>query len=277
MLALASANGTQRPEVDLGAVVVRTLPGDPPLTYHLYVPRSGGQGAPLFVDVHGNGRGVAQHASLFAPFAERAGAVLLTPLFPADRFPDFQRLGRAGRGARADLALQRLIADVGALTGARTDKLYLSGYSGGAQFVHRYTMAYPQQVARFVAGAAGWYTFPDPALEFPSGIRSTPDLPGLVFDPERFLRVPGCVLVGDRDINRDPDLNQRPEVDAQQGLNRLERGRRWVAAMQAAAGARGSRTQYTFHALAGCPHSFSQCMTRGGLGDKTIDCLDLRR
>ncbi|MGQ0550149.1 MAG: hypothetical protein ACT4PY_10840 [Armatimonadota bacterium] len=258
-------------------MAVRTLPGDPPLTYHLYVSHRGGQGAPLFIDVHGNGRGVAQHASLFAPFAERAGAVLLAPLFPADHFPDFQRLGRAGRGARADLALQRLVAEVGALTGARTDKLHLSGYSGGAQFVHRYTMAYPEQVARFVAGAAGWYTFPDPAVEFPGGIRSILDLPDVVFVPERFLRVPGCVFVGEDDVQRDTDLNQRPEVDAQQGLNRVERGKRWVEAMQAAAAARGLRTPYAFQLLPRSPHSFSQCMRNGGLGDKTVGCLGLSR
>jgi hypothetical protein len=46
----------------------------------------------------------------------------------------------------------------------------------------------------------------------------------VIFEPEKFLSVPACVFVGDGDVLRDNDLNQDPEVDAQQGMNRFERG-----------------------------------------------------
>jgi pimeloyl-ACP methyl ester carboxylesterase len=41
--------------------------------------------------------------------------------------------------------------------------LYLSGHSGGAQFVQRYALAHPERVAASVLSSAGWYTFPNPA------------------------------------------------------------------------------------------------------------------
>jgi pimeloyl-ACP methyl ester carboxylesterase len=107
------------------------------------------------------------HALKFASFAERYGVVLVAPLFPKDRFGDYQRLGRNGRGERADQALNRILTEVGFLTGANIDKLYMFGYSGGGQFVHRYAMAYPQRTARIVVAAAGWYTFPDSAVNYP--------------------------------------------------------------------------------------------------------------
>ncbi len=259
--------------VEAGTILNRTLAADPGVSYFLYIPRRDGTGVPVFVAVHGNGRNATQQASLWAPFAERAGVVLIAPLFTRERFPDFQRLGRAGRGDRADVMLDRIVAEVASLTGARAERLSLFGYSGGAQFVHRYMLAHPERVARLAAGAAGWYTFPDPALDYPRGIKPVADLPGASFDPEKFLAIPTCVFVGDGDVLRDDDLNQDPDVDAQQGMNRLERGRRWTEAMRTAAGARGLTTPYAFHTLPGCGHSFGTCMTRANMGTRVSECL----
>ena len=103
-----------------GVLQHRTLLSDPLLAYYLYVPKSVGPGARLFVTVHGISRRALQHASMFAPFAEQQGVVLIAPYFPADRFPDYQRMSRAGRGERSDQALERIVAEVGRLSGANT-------------------------------------------------------------------------------------------------------------------------------------------------------------
>jgi len=161
-LTLAALPAAQRADpVTLGALQRRILGADPQQDYYLYVPRHGGQGAPLFVTVHGVSRDAQEQSTLFAPYAERYGAVMLAPCYSSERYPDYQRLSRIGRGPRSDEALDRMVAEVAQLTGARTDKLYLFGYSGGAQFVHHYTLAHPERVARVVIGAAGWYTLPD--------------------------------------------------------------------------------------------------------------------
>lgn len=253
-----------------GAIETRTLADDPGLTYSLYVPARGGTGAPVFVSVHGRSRRADQHAALFAPFAERRGAVLVAPLFARDRFPDYHCLGRDGRGERSDLILDRIVAEVRAGTGARDGPIYLFGYSGGGQFAHRYAMAHPARVVRAALGAAGWYTFPDPGLDYPLGIRSAAGLRGLSFDPDAFLTVPCLVLVGEHDTLREELLNKDPQVDAQQGLHRVERAWRWVEAMRAAATARGLVPRCEFHLLPGAGHSFAECMTRTDMGERVL-------
>ncbi|MDX1252402.1 MAG: hypothetical protein IDH49_09195 [Gammaproteobacteria bacterium] len=271
--AMAVETAVQDIEPETGVVTRRTLPDDPRQRYFIYIPRRGGVKAPVFVTVHGISRNAREHAERFAPLAERYGAVLIAPYFSKDRFPDYQRLGRTGKGERADSVLDRIVADVGRLTGARTGKLYLFGYSGGAQFVHRYTLAHPERVAGLVLGAPGWYTFPDPALKYPQGIGPSKRLPGVVFDPARFLAIPTCVLVGERDVRQDKALNKAATIEQQQGMTRLERGEHWIAAMTRAAQAQGFKTSYTFHTLPRSRHSFTQSMVRGGMGERVFDCL----
>lgn len=252
---------------------VRSLARDPRLIYYLYLPTRGAEGAPVFVTVHGITRNAEDHARRFAPYAEERGVVLVAPLFSAELFPRYQRLGREGQGERADRVLDEIVAEVGAMTGARTDKLHLFGYSGGGQFVHRYTMAYPHRVMRYVVGAAGWYTFPDPDKRFPRGIKPRADLPDVSFDPGAFLNVPGTVVVGERDAKPDKALNQSARITGQQGADRMERGRRWVQAMQDAASEVGLHTPYLFHVLPRCGHSFQRCMVRAGMGGLIFNSL----
>lgn len=256
-----------------GVVSKRILGDATRQPYFLYVPQRGGANAPVFVTVHGISRNAREHAERFASFAERYGVVLIAPYFSKDRFPDYQRLGRKGKGERADLALDRIVDEVGRLTGAQAGKLFLFGYSGGAQFVHRYTLAHPERVAKVVLGAPGWYTFPDPTVKYPKGIAQAKSLPGVAFDPSGFLAIPTCVLVGERDVRQDVALNKSPKIEQQQGATRLERGEHWIAAMTRAAEAQGLKTSYTFHTLPRSRHSFTQSMRRGRMGEMVFDCL----
>lgn len=254
-------------------VLVRGLARDPGHVYFLYVPTRGAEGAPLFVTVHGISRNAEEHARLFAPYAERYRVVLLAPLFPGESFPRYQRLGRDGCGERADRVLEEIVAGVGAVTGAATDKLYLFGFSGGGQFVHRYAMAYPSRVARYMVGAAGWYTYPNDSARYPRGIRPREDLPDVRFEPRDFLKVPGGVVIGERDIKINEALNKSPRITVQQGANRLERGLRWIEAMRDAAAALGLSTHYSYFILPGVGHSFRRAMTRSGMGDVVFNHL----
>ncbi len=250
--------------LDIKTILSCTLRQDPTQRFLLYLPRRDMKAAPVFVTVHGISRNAEEHAQLFAPFAEQYGAILIAPLFPAERFPDYQSLGR--KGEPSDVMLDKIIAEIGSLTRAQTDRLYLFGYSGGGQFVHRYAMAHPERVARYAVAAAGWYTFPDPFLEYPRGIRQTSFFPDVSFDPARFLAVPACVLVGEKDIRRDPHLKKSRLTDRQQGSTRLERGIRWVQAMVDAAKAHRLKTPYTFHLIPRSNHSFAECMLKGNMG-----------
>jgi dienelactone hydrolase len=254
-------------------VLERRLGSDPSQVYFLYLPESAPPGARLLVSVHGVSRNAREHVERFARLAERYGVIVVAPLFPQDRFPDYQRLGREGRGHRADLALDRVVAEVESLTGASTRRLYLFGYSGGGQFVHRYAMAYPERVAAMVIGAAGWYTFPDAKRAYPRGIRRAHGLGDLHFDPDAFLRVPALVMVGERDEERDPELRQSRDIDRQQGRTRLERGRRWIEEMKRAARERGLGTRYRFKVLGRADHSFDRSARRGRMDKRAFRWL----
>lgn len=275
----AAAMSAHQPDIQF-----RSLRDDPRQHYFLSLPpcmdtqerRPCAADVRVFVTVHGISRNAEEHARLFAPFAERYGVVLIAPLFPEDRFAKYQQMGRAGRGERADHALHQILAEVRMLTGGTLDmhwdKLYLFGFSGGGQFVHRYAMAYPERVAKFIVGAAGWYTFPDTTLRYPRGIKPRRDLPDVRFDPERFLRLPGCVVVGERDIKPGTALNKAARVTEQQGQDRLMRAQRWTEAMNAATHEWGMDTRYAVHTLPRCGHSFRRSMRRG-MGKYVFDYL----
>jgi pimeloyl-ACP methyl ester carboxylesterase len=197
--------------------------------------------------------------------------VLVAPLFDEQRFPDYQRLGRVERGGRADRMLERIVAEVGRSTPADPRKLYLFGFSGGGQFVHRFAMAYPERVASYVVGAAGWYTFPDETVPFPRGTRVRSCLDDVCFEPERYLKVPALVLVGERDVHEGTAMRQTAKVNEQQGDSRLERGEHWVSAMEEAAREHGYDTRFAFATLARSGHSFTRAARRGKLGERVFE------
>lgn len=247
------------------------LDDDDGLPYMLYLPSRVRAGQPILVSVHGISRNAGEHARLFAPLAEEAGVVLVAPVFARERFPGYQRLAPNARGERPVEVLERIVAEVARRTGADGRRVYLFGYSGGGQFVHRFVMARPARVAGYAVGAAGWYTFPDAERRFPHGLRRSPTLGLGGFDAEAFLRVPGWVLVGERDTRRDAALHASARVLRLQGGSRLERGQRWAQAMNAAAAAHGLARAVGFETLPRSPHSFRRSMRRGGMGRRVFE------
>jgi pimeloyl-ACP methyl ester carboxylesterase len=254
-------------------IIEYTLQNNPAQQYLLYIPAQCGKDSKLLVAVHGNGRDVRGIAEHFAPFAERYGVILIAPYFTADRFQDYQFLGLTGQGERADHVLENIVSEVSLRTGADARLLYLLGYSAGAQFVHRFAMAYPTRVAKVVAGAAGWYTFPYPQTHYPSGIKLDPRWGDVSMVPEQFLKVPAFVFVGEGDTLRDKGLNQSPDVDEMQGTTRVERGRRWVEAMRLAARSLGYETDYRFMTVPEAAHSLQHCVESGLVGTPAFEFL----
>ena len=242
---------------------------------YLFVPQGRRLDSPLLVAVHGISRNARELVSDLADTAERRGAIILAPVFTDYRYSDYQRLGRRGRGARADRALQRLVAQASAELRLISSKFYLYGHSGGAQFAHRYAMAYPHDVAGLGLSAAGWYTLPDTDQPYPYGIRPTSDSYGLTLDPREFLRVPACVFVGEDDISRDGAFNRSDKLDSMQGRNRIERAAHWVESMNRAARALGYNTAYSLHVMRDADHDFDE-LVAAGLAQELFDCLFAR-
>ena len=256
-------------------IIARRLRANPAQRYFLYLPPRLEANAKVFVTVHGISRNAEEHARRFKQLAKHYGVVLVAPLLVKKRFADYQRLGQSGLGARPDRALRAILDEVGDLTGADVRQIYLFGYSGGGQFAHRYAMAYPERVAAVAIGAAGWYTFPDPAASFPRGLKTRSQWLKSRLKPEAFLKVPMAAFVGERDTRRGPErpeLKQSVKIDSQQGLTRLERGRHWIDAMRAAAAAYGLSTPYAYDTLPHASHSFRASM-KHGMGQRVFAFL----
>lgn len=263
------------PELGRPMVTRRVLASDQRVTYRLYVPEVRSPEPRLVVSVHGANRNVDVHARLLSAYAEIYGAVLVVPHFSASRYKDYQRLGRVGRGKRADLALHRIVTEVSAITAMPADRIHLFGFAAGAQFVHRYAMAYPHRVAFAVLANAGRYTLPDPTKRFPRGVRSTRKLPGLRFDPDAFLRVPTKVFVGAHDPQDAPVTLPRraKESAAERGSKRAERARQWIAAMQGAGQERQIESSIAYEELPDRIRSFRSSVLRAGLAERAFEAM----
>lgn len=272
MSALESELRESRWSLPRGRILKRVLRDDTEQEYIAFVPSNGAQDAPILASVHGISRNAYEQATVFSPYCERFGVVLVVPRFTPEHHKDYQRLGRKGRGVRADLVLERCINEVALLTGADARQIYLFGYSGGAQFAHRFVMAHPQRVAHAVVASAGWYTMPDHRRRFPYGVRTTPELPGIVFNPEDFLRVPIDVLVGSGDLD-DENVRHTERLDRQQGKTRVERARNWAKAMRDAARVYGMPPSVRFTEVENTNHSFEAFCRRGALVKRVFRSL----
>jgi pimeloyl-ACP methyl ester carboxylesterase len=254
-----------------GRVVLRSVGAKAQQRYYQYVPRHAPVPGRTLVSVHGISRNARDHARLLAPLAEHYGATIVAPLFDDTFYSDYQRLGRSGRGRRADLALNEILNDVFGTSPPAAIGLF--GYSGGGQFAHRYTLAYPDRVAALALAAPGWFTLPDPKRRYPYGLARAEGLPGLHFDPDRFLRVPTLVLVGAHDVERGASLRRSRRLDRDQGRDRVTRGKRWIGAMRREARHRGFATRYEFECMPNTDHDFVAAMTRDAMGVRVFSFL----
>ena len=216
---------------------------------------------PPLVAVHGIRRGAQAQAAALVRFAAMSGRTVIAPHFTERQWPQYQQVVRKGR---ADMALLNLLQEIEIAGICQTSQFALSGYSGGAQFAHRFTMLYPHRVARLGLISAGWYTFPDPA-PFPFGLAAPSKplkgwRPRLLADMRAFLRTPIRVLIGELDDVVDDTTRSGPDIDQRQGQTRRERARRWVEAIRQAAADAGETADISLTELPGCGHDFIACV-----------------
>lgn len=256
-----------------GIIHRRSLDGTVQMDYFIYLPKNGIRENRVLVTIHGISRNAEEHISGFIAQAELFGAAIVAPLFPKNEFPRYQRLGASVHEGRADFAFDRIIQEATSIIGIDPTPLRMFGFSGGGQFAHRYAMFYPKRVAGMVLGAPGWYTFPDPDQPYPYGLRSSKDWPRLRFTPRRFLTVPALVLVGASDDIRDVDLNKMRRIDAIQGLNRLERGEKWIQSMNALARAYQVPADFHFDLVPNATHAYESYLAHPPFAETVFSFL----
>lgn len=243
----------------------------PHLQYYLYVPRGVAVRRRVLVTVHGVSRNAEEQIQLFRRQADRYGVVLMAPVFSRESFRDYQRLGRRGRGPRADLALIRELNSIGMRLDIDVSRVNMFGFSGGAQFAHRFAFAHPQRLGHLVLGAAGWYTMPDKSVAYPMGIGEPRGLGAVSFNSAMISRLRAQVIVGQEDDRSDDEeLNRSEAVCRVQGENRVQRARAWTRAMNALAERYDGLEGVEISLLPGVGHSFSQAVSEGGLAERVF-------
>ena len=245
-----------------GGVAQVIFPALPELPVWIYRPPELKRTDRIIVAVHGISRDGREQAEASRKIADQLGCWVLAPVFQREAYPRYQQLGKGGIYPRADLALTTLLTLWKGLQGEPWLKVWLTGYSGGAQFVHRYALHYPQQIAGLVVSSAGWYSFPDVGLGYPYGIAETVSLQEP--DLEQMLALPMLITIGEADTERDSSLRTGKRIDLQQGNNRFERAISWgkaVRTLQREMGLRPAEVRI----LSGQGHSYINNMQQGNL------------
>lgn len=226
------------------------------------------------IAVHGLNRETEVMAELLAPRADETGRTVILPIFDTRSWRRFQRAACADRSDWALLRLLQVLRDEGTIGAAAPD---MSGFSGGAQFAHRFAWLYPDRVGHLCLVAPGWWTFPDARGAYPLGIAGGRGLDAMRLRANlaRFLDRDMRVLVGALDVAQDKNLRQDRDTVGQQGPNRIMRARNWTAAAIRTARHLGIRPRMSFHLMQDCGHSFAECVAHGGLSAAFVPMPDL--
>ena len=183
----------------------------PGTAYYLFVPlqlllRRATEAA-LIVSVHGSSRNARDYRDYFSKLAQAHDAVVLAPLFPMDMatpIPDQAYTTLAPEPPRADVVLIDMIDELAALLGMRFSKTVMFGFSGGAQFAHRFCYVHPQRVQAVSLGAPGFVTLPWRHKPWWTGVADMEQRFGRLYDPQAMRRVAVQGLIGSLDNEPSP-------------------------------------------------------------------------
>lgn len=269
------------PLPELASVPARSLtthrvPGHDGFHYHARLAETVDPSRVL-VAVHGISRQSEAMIRWFGETADEFGYSILAPHFSPRDYSDYQRLG-SGSGARADLALLTMLEDAARLLpGLGSERIGLFGFSGGAQFAHRFTLLHGRRVAALVLAAAGWYTPLDSRERFPWGLRSGRRFAGERFSTRALASTPCLTAVGVDDVTRDKALRVDPRLDGRQGSHRRARAEWWHAHLQQATAKLALPVRHEFRLLPQTGHDFDQAVLRGGLDRHVFEFCERNR
>jgi pimeloyl-ACP methyl ester carboxylesterase len=235
--------------------------------YHLFVPA---KRAPerLLCSVHGVTSSPAEQIQALLLLSAEHRVPVFAPEFPRPDYKGYQRLASIEEPLGAANAFHEAVADALRHMDSDLVPVDMVGFSGGAQFIHRYAMLFPSRVRRLVVSAAGWYTYLDPERGFPRGIAPSELSGGNAVQVEDFLRIPIRVMIGERDVERDTQLRSTRTVDLHQGEHRLERAIRWVEHLREEARTRDIDADISLELLPRVGHSFREAMARARYGQR---------
>ena len=189
-------------------------------------------GSVLFV-MHGAGRNAEDYLDAWIEIANRKSILLIAPEFGSEFKPyvtnDYQEgnlktfFGVSNTKSEwAYTVIERIFDHINEVNNFSLDGYNIFGHSAGGQFVHRMVLLMPSaRIKKAIAANAGYYTFPDLAIQFPYGLGSIED------QLKKSLSTELIVLLGELDNNANLGLFIQTDEAMAQGSHRLERGTRF--------------------------------------------------
>ena len=172
---------------------------DPRFSYCLYVPEEIRQ---ICVYVHGTYRDAAFFRDQLTGFALSNQVLLVCPLFPAGLIDPWDvenyKLLRFHE-LRFDLILLGMLDEISQRYAVPRHRFMLGGFSGGAQFAHRFAYFHAERLSALSLAAPGRVTLPDETLDWWSGLRDAQRLFGRAIDIPALRALPIQLLVGEND------------------------------------------------------------------------------
>lgn len=212
--------------------------------------------------IHGLSRNYDDYFDLNYPYAKEKNYTLIIPKFKKYQFGNYNILSTSNKNKkRADLVLKAILEDFSNLSGIELDKINLLGFSAGAQFAHRYSLLYPEQINKLFICSSGSYTFLDETLDYPAGIKSNTF--NFMNKKDEFLKIPIYLYVGEDDTSREGSINKAPILDKLQGKTRVDRAKNWYKHIKTLKDESNIKSDIKFEIIDNSSHNFKECMHNG--------------
>ena len=239
-----------------------------PIKVFYHIPTGDLKKMPILMAFHGAGRNASAQRNYWIQLANANGFMVIAPEFSDANYPglgdDYLMANIFDDGDNPSAAsfnssdewtfssLDPLFEAIKTAVSGSQEKYSAWGHSAGAQFLHRFVTYLPNsKLDVAVCSNAGWYTVPESTVSFPYGI-----LNGQL--PEEDLTAAFSkkliVHLGQNDTNPDGGVRRNSVVDAQQGIQRLERGRYYFNTSRTQAQNRGNSFNWELKEVSNIGH-----------------------
>lgn len=212
--------------------ITRACQVDQRFSYGIYVPRGfsikNGREYKLTVLIHGSSRVAERLKNEFVDFADRTKSAILAPMFPCgiiDPMDNHNYKFIKYKDVRYDEILLSMVSEIHRDLNINVDKFILHGFSGGAQFAHRFFYLHPDRLSAVSIGAPGRVTYLDEKQQWYNGVSNFEEIFGKKLDYEAMKHVKILLIVGAADqeiLNYKNDETYR-DGEGAKGATRVDR------------------------------------------------------
>ncbi len=209
-----------------------------PVQVYYHIPSNASATTPILMVYHGAGRDAEPSRNLLIDEANAFGFIVLVPEFSTEDYPGGDVFNLGNIFEDGDNPSPTTLNDESIWTFSIVDPLFdyftakikssesrydVFGFSAGGQFAHRHVIFKPQgRYNRVVAASSGWYTTLNDSVDFPYGLRQSPeDGTNLT----TLLAKPITIMVGDLDNDPDAGGLRHNNIVDEQGFDRLARAK----------------------------------------------------